>query len=123
MTTPYKSPSELATAVMRRLGLIDVNKQPTAAEQAALIDHYYDKLEELAPENLVYWPTSQIPRAVFGAMVRIVAEEFATTLGKDVPTEQIEGGPAVTIGNHGMHMLRKHVARAATGLPTKAQYF
>lgn len=123
MTTPYKSPEELATAVMRKLGMIDMNKQPTASEQSGIIDIYYDKFEELSLENLVYWPVSEIPRAVFGAIVRIVGEEFATVLGSDIPTEQSESGEAVSIGNKGMRMLRRHMAREATGLPAKANYF
>lgn len=123
MTTPYKSPEELATAVMRKLGMIDMNKQPTAVEQAGIIEIYHDKFEELAAEDLVYWPVTEIPRAVFGAITRIVGAEFATVLGKDIPTEQNESGDAVALGINGMRMLRRLMARDATGLPTKANYF
>jgi hypothetical protein len=123
MTTPTKTPEELATAVMRKLGMIDPNKQPTAAEQSMILDLYYDKMEELRGKDLVYWTETAIPRAVFGAMVRIVAEEFAPALGGDVPTEQDENGSVVSIGNMGLRMLRRHMARDATGLPTQANYF
>lgn len=123
MTTPYKSPAQLATSVMRKLGLIDPNKQPTAVEQAAIIDIYYDKFDELSLENLVYWPLAEIPRGVFGAIVRIVGEEFSTVLGQEIPTEQTEAGQAVSIGVNGMRMLRRHMARESTGLPIKASYF
>lgn len=123
MITPYKTPEDLATAVMRRLGMIDPNKQPTASEQAIILDHYYNKLEELQADDLVYWPTAQIPRAVFEALVRIIAHQFSTTLGQDVPTEQTESGDVLAIGNVGMRMLRRQMARDATGLPAKANYF
>lgn len=123
MITPYKTPEELATAVMRRLGMIDANKQPTASEQAIIIDHYYNKMEELRAEDLVYWPESQIPRAAFEALIRVIAQQFSTTLGQDVPTEQTESGDVMAIGNVGMRMLRRLMARDATGLPTMANYF
>lgn len=118
-----KTTAQLATAVMRKLGVIDVNKQPSAAEQSMIIDLYGDKYAELKAKDMVYWSQASIPQEVFGAMVRIVAEEFAPALGKDVPTEQDEDGKVVSIGNRGMKMLRRHVARDATGLPAKAQYF
>lgn len=123
MTTTTKTTSDLATAVMRKLGMIDPNKTPSAAEQSMIIDLYYDKMEELRAKELVYWSESAIPRAVFGAMVRIIAEEFAPALGADVPTEQDESGAVVSIGNMGLRMLRRQMARDATGLPTKANYF
>ena len=122
-TTTTTTPSELATAVMRRLGMIDPNKQPTASEQAIIIDHYYNKMEELRAEDLVYWSEQAIPRAVFEAMVRIIAGQFSTTLGQEVPTEQTESGDVVAIHNMGMRMLRRQMARDATGLPVKASYF
>ena len=117
-----KTSEQLATAVMRKLGLIDRMKEPTAAEQRDIIDLYEDKLEELG-EDRVYWTTDAIPRAVFGAMVRIVAEEFCLSAGKDIPTEQDESGQPVSIGNRGLMMLKRHIAREASGVPTKATYF
>lgn len=123
MTTPYKTPAELATAVMRKLGQIDMTKEPTALEQAGIIDIYYDKFEELSHEDLVYWPVAEIPREAFGAIVRIVGAEFATVLGGEIPTEQSESGNAVSLGVNGMRMLRRLMARDATGLPIKANYF
>lgn len=122
-TTTTKTLPQLATAVMRRLGMIDPNKEPTASEQAIIIDHYYNKLEELRPEDLIYWPEDAIPRAAFEAMVRIVAHQFSTTLGQDIPTEQMENGDVVAIGTAGMRMLRRHMARSASGLPIRANYF
>jgi len=123
MTNPDKTPEELATAVMRRLGLIDLRKQPSAQEQAHITDIYLDKHEELSHQNLVYWPTTAIPRAVFGAITRIVAEEFCTSVGRDIPVEQDDDGQQMSIGNHGLRMLRALMARDATGLPIKAAYF
>lgn len=121
--TTTKTTEDLALAVMRRLGLVDINKQPTAAQLAHISDVYQDKLEELIPRDKIYWSTDAIPRAVFGAMTRIVAEEVAPTFSKPVPTEQDENGQAMSIGNRGLMMLKRHMARDTTGLPTQAQYF
>lgn len=118
-----KTQAQLATSVMRKLGIIDPNKQPTAAEQAVIIDIYLDKIEELFPRDKIYWPVDDIPRAAFGAMVRIVAEEFCTAMGKDVPFEQDENGSKVSIGNKGLSMLHRLMQRDPTGLPNKANYF
>lgn len=119
----YKSQAQLATSVMRKLGIIDPNKQPTAAEQAMIIDIYLDKLEELFPRDKIYWPSDQIPRAAFGAMVRIVAEEFCTAMGKDIPKEQDENGTMQSIGNRGLSMLHRLMMRDSSGLPAMANYF
>lgn len=123
MTTSTKTPEQLATAVMRKLGIIDVTKEPTAIEQAVIIDIYNDKIEELFPRDKVFWDSDLIPRQVFGAMVRIVAEEFATIQGKDVPTEQDEDGKVISIGNRGLRMLTKIMARESADIPVKAAYF
>ena len=121
MTT--KTTQQLATAVMRRLGAIDMNKEPSAAERTWITQLYEDKIEELIPADRVYWTTAEIPQAIFGAMTRIIAEEFAPTIGMPVPTEQDESGQAMSIGNRGLMMLKRHLAVEASGLPTKAVYF
>ena len=56
-------------------------------------------------------------------MTRIIAEEFAPSIGMDIPTEQDETGNAVSIGNHGLMMLKRHMAREPSGVPTAATYF
>lgn len=114
---------ELAKAVMNRLGAIDINEEPSAAEKERIEQLYADKLEELIPKDRVYWTSDAIPGAVFGAMMRIIAEEVAPGLGMEIPTEQDENGATLTIGNRGLRMLKRHMARPATGLPTRAQYF
>ena len=118
-----KTSQDLATAVMRRLGMLDMNKEPTAAELAHIQDLYTDKLEELTGDDKVYWAAEEIPRAAFGAITRILAEEFCVSMGKDIPTEQDENGTPVSIGNRGLRMLRRHMATVGSGLPTKAVYF
>jgi hypothetical protein len=126
-----RSVHDLATAVMRRLAAIDQNEQPSAAERAQLVALYDDKYAELSSdgEDLVYWENSgdtdaeEIPNEVFGALTRIMAEEFAPTIGQAIPSEQEESGAPLSIGVKGMRMLRRHVARQASGVPTKIHSF
>ncbi len=118
-----RTKQQLATAVMRRLALTDVNKEPTANERAHIEAVYDEVLEDLSQQDKVYWISDSIPIGVFNAIVRIVAEEVCPTFGVPVPTEQDESGAAVSIGNHGRRILDRHMARSATGLPVRAQYF
>ena len=121
--------AELATAVLRRLAAIDqYNNAPSAAEQNQIGGLYDDKLAELAAMDLVYWSNSgmtvaEIPGAVFGALIRIMCEEFANTTGRDIPTEQDEDGTPLSIGNKGLRMLRRQMSRPQSDLPTPMQYF
>lgn len=118
-----KTTAQLATAVMRKLGLIDTNKEPSAGQQASIIDLYEDWVESVRPMDMIYWETAAIPRAVFAAVTRIIAEEFCNSMGRDIPTEQDENGQAVSIGNRGLMMLKRHLAREQSGVPTRATYF
>ena len=59
MTT--RTTQELATAVMRRLGAVDINKEPTDAQRSAISNLYEEKLAELIPEDRVYWTAMQYP--------------------------------------------------------------
>lgn len=121
MTT--RTTTDLSFSVMRRLGLIDLNKDPKPNERAYITQLYEEKLAELIPEERVYWDDEEIPLAVFNAMVRILAEELAPTFGAPVPVEMDESGNQVSIGIHGRRMLERHMARPASGVPTKASYF
>ncbi len=124
-----RSVHDLATAAMRRLTAIGQNEEPSAAERAQAVDLYNEKYAELAAEDLVYWDSSgdadedEIPKAVFGALTRIMAEELAPNVGQAIPSEQDENGAALSIGTKGMRMLRRHMARRATGVPTRIDYF
>jgi hypothetical protein len=121
MTT--RTTQELATAVLRRISGIDINKEPTAAQRAEVTRLYEEKLAELIPQDKIYWEEDEIPLAVFGAMTRIIAEEFAPSIGMSTSTEMDEGGDVVSMGEKGLRMLKRHMARAPSGVPTKAQYF
>lgn len=121
---------ELVTAAMRKLTAIDQNEEPSAAERTQGIALYDEKYAELDGEGLVYWDNSgdpeaaEIPERTFGALTRIMAEELAPNVGQAIPSEQDEDGTGpLSIGNKGMRMLRRIMARPASGVPTKINSF
>lgn len=116
--------AQLASDVMAiRLGAIDLNEASSASEVAKIERLYAQKYAELSRDDRVYWPYDEIPDLVCGALSRIIAEEIAPGLGMPVPTESDEDGKVVSMGTKGHRMLRRFLAREATGLRAKAEYF
>lgn len=119
-----KNVAELATDVLGvRLGVIDINKGPTAAQRARVQALYDQKYAELSQADRTYWPAAEIPDLVFGALSRIIAEEMCPGFGMPVPTEPDDSGQPVSIGTKGRRMLQRLLARDPTGLPVQAMYF
>jgi len=119
-----KSVAELTADVLGvRLGVIDINKSPTAAQRARVQSLYDQKYAELSRFDRVYWPSAEIPDLVFGALSRIIAEEMCAGFGIQVPMEPDETGQPVSIGTKGRFMLNRILATEATGLPVQATYF
>ncbi len=119
-----KNVAELAADVLGvRLGVIDINKSPTAAQRARVQSLYDQKYAEMSRFDRTYWPADEIPDLVFGALSRIIAEEMCVGLGMPVPAEPDETGQTVSIGTKGRFMLNRILATEATGLPVRATYF
>lgn len=110
-------------ALGARLGVVDIAKEPTAAQRARVERLYNQKFDELSLQDRVYWPRAEIPDLLMGALSRIIAEEMCPGLGMAVPTEMDDDGQPVSIGTKGRRLLDRLLAREATGLPTTAQYF
>lgn len=115
--------AELAADVLGvRLGVVDINKTPTAAQLARVERLYNQKYTELVQLDKAYWPSATIPDLVVGALSRIIAEELCPGFGMQIPVE-MHDGQAVSIGTKGQRMLDELLARGLTGLPTQAEYF
>lgn len=116
--------AQLAADVMAiRLGAIDVNEEPSAAELTKITRLYEQKYAELNRHDRVYWLSADIPDLVCGALSRIIAEEIAPGLGLPVPSEPDETGEVISIGTKGHRMLKRFLASEPTGLRTTAEYF
>lgn len=117
-----KTKLQLAVEVLRDLGVIDASEDldDTNDDVAFVIDKYEDKFEELrAPGlELTYWLQDEIPTPIFSILVDLIANEVAGTFGQPqskpdkIATEEVI-----------LRKLRRHVSRAATGLPVRAYYF
>jgi hypothetical protein len=109
---------ELAKAVLQELGELDAMEEP-AAEDAALIKRTYDdKLEQMRDDDLVYWSADEIPNAIFLPLKDLVTNEVRGAFGEPMPAADKQAQEDFI-----MKRIRKHMARPATGLPTKADYF
>lgn len=118
-----RTTQELATETMRLLGLLEAQEEASSEDAAHITRAYEDKFIELQHREIAYWTSTAIPKLVFRSVARIIAEEVASSFGKEVPTEFVDGGRAVSMGEKGMHDLKRIVSRERSGLPTVAQYF
>jgi len=118
-----RTKSDLATEVMRLLGLLDANESPSSNDSTLIENAYDDKWEELRLHERVYWDKGSIPNEVFRAMARIVAEDVAPIFGVQAQPEFDEGGRPVSMGTKGLFDLKRVMAREASGVPTKTAFF
>lgn len=107
-----RTTTDLATAVMLDLGLIEANETPAAADRAFIVLRYTEGLEELRDEGLVWWEANAIPLAVFPGVVGYVAVLVSEGFGKprQVPMDvEIEAAK---------RRIRRRVAKATSGEQT-----
>ena len=111
--------SELATSVLRDMGVLDASETPSADDATLVKAAYDDKYEEWQDENLVYWQLDEIPNAVFLPIRDLIVNEVKGAFGQPTPSvaEKMAQEEALKM------RLRRHVARSATGHRIKAEYF
>lgn len=122
-----RSKSDLATDVLRKLGVLDALHSASAEDAAHVEARYDDKLEELRDQGLVYWShtsrtSEDIPNAIFGALVNIMAEDQAAYYGVEIPAVSDNARP-VSCGTKGLRDLRRHMAKGPSGSPTRTVYY
>ena len=117
-----KTKIELATHVLRSLGVIDASEEPddTDADVLWVIDQYEYKYAELAAPGLelAYWSQDSIPQAIFGILSDLVANEVADSYGQPSDAATKQGSEEIILSK-----LRRHVSVERSGLPTQAEYF
>jgi hypothetical protein len=120
MTT--RTAAELATAVMRRMGLISASEDPSAEDSDYLTTLYEEKLAELAAlyvgAECIYWASSETPLAVFNVMVDLVANAAGPAFGRGASYEELAAREAMILKR-----LFAHVARPTMGLPVRGIYY
>ena len=110
--------TQLATQVLRDLNAIDASEAPDTEDETYVIGKYGTKYEELADDELCYWPLDAIPGAIFQAVCDLVALEVMGTYGTPQAPEDKEAREEVLL-----RRLRKHMRKRSSGLPVKAVYF
>lgn len=124
-----KTRQELARDVLRQLGVVDALETPPAEHSAYVEDAYGHKLAELRDKALCYWPntsrsSAEIPEAIYGALVDIMADDCADAFGvKTEPVIDADTNKPMSLGARGMRNLRRHISKRPSGEPTRAVYF
>lgn len=114
-----RTKTELSTAVMRKIGLVEALESPSSEDANYIWGEYDDKLSELKDDGLVYWTntnatTSEIPNAVFPALVKIMGAEVMPAFGLPLDAGLL---------NEGMMQLRKHISKQSSGEIVETEYF
>lgn len=113
-----RTQQELATAVLRSLGLLDALHDPDAQDKAYIIARYEDIMAELRFEEVGYWENNAIPLEIFEPLVELVGLTVSGAFGMSAMAENIEGARRVLKGR-----LRRHTSKPVTGLAIRAEYF
>lgn len=110
--------AQLATSVLRKLGILDANSSPSAADSDYVISEYDDMLAYLESRDRAYWSADEIPLSIFGPVVRLIANEVAPAFGRGTNVTDQEA-----IRELLMKPIIQHVARVPSGLPAKAKHY
>lgn len=121
------SETELATQVMRELGLVASEEVPTAAEASDILTRYYQQLLMLADEDYADWvqgpnvAADSIPAAAMPGTVQIIAYECAPMFG--VAKSQLVDAQGRTWRELGEIALRRYMRKKPSYEPVIADYF
>lgn len=112
MATPApKTLADLAKRALVDLRALRIDASPSAEQQASSDEAYRSVYEELSVQGLAYWPLEEIPVAVFRPLVQIVAQEMASSFGK-----QYSAGDALA-------RIRIVAAKPWSGRTVRATYY
>lgn len=108
----------LATRVLRDLNVIDAAETPDTEDAAFVTEKYVTKYEELADEELCYWPLDAIPGAIFQSVCDLVKNEVQSAFGTPQAPEDKEARELIIL-----RRIRRHMHKRSSGQPVKATYF
>ena len=117
------SKEALATAVLRKMGIVAAGNSPSPADSQFVKETYDQKLEEWRDRGLIYWSNTgdavaEIPAPVFQPLVALIENCVWPAFGRrSAPEDQAAREELL------LKALRRHVARPSTGLPLRVDYF
>lgn len=112
--------TQLATAVLQRLGVLDATETAAATDITYITGVWAAKWEELSAHGMevTYFSFDDIPNPVFLTIRDLVANEVRNEYGKPISSSDKEAEETVIL-----RRLRRHVSAQASGRPVKAVYF
>lgn len=114
-----KTETELATAVLKHLGVIGNGQSPDAEDLADVTAAYRSKYDEIAAPGMDYgyWLVEEIPDALFLTLRDLIALEVQTSFGQPVDAATKDALEIIVLKR-----LRRHTGRIATGLPVQSEF-
>lgn len=118
------SVSQLATAVMQHLALLDANEPIASADETYINDVWAAKWEEISANNsfrgegMTYFAYSSIPNAVFLIVRDLVANEVRGAFGLPISATEKDMEEAVILKR-----LRRHLQTRSSEKSVKAKYY
>lgn len=115
-----KTPTQLATAVLRELGAVDAAETPDSDDLTYVEGVYRDKWEELSAHGmeLTYWAYDAIPNPVFLTLRDLIMLEVMGAFGQPIPPADKDARETFILKR-----LRRHVSVQSSQRPTEADYF
>lgn len=112
--------SQLATAVLRHLSVIDANETADSADETYISDVWSAKWEELSAHGLelTYFSYDEIPNPMFLTVRDLVALEVQGTFGQPIAPAEKEAQEQIIL-----RRLRRHVQVQGSQNSAKANYF
>jgi len=110
--------SDLATAVLREMNIIDAVETPAAIDATFVTDAYNRKFDELQDRELAYWDRAEIPNSIFLVVRDLVINEVRGAYGEPMAAAEKEGQEIIIL-----RRLRRHTQRRPSGHNVVADYF
>lgn len=112
--------SQLATAVLRHLSVIDAAESADSTDESYITDVWSAKWEELSSHGaeLTYFPHDDIPNPVFLIIRDLVALEVQGNFGQPIDAATKEQLEQVIL-----RRLRRHVQVQGSRKPVRAVYY
>ena len=112
--------SQLATAALQHLGVMDATETIPAPDETYITDVWAAKWEELSAhgQELTYFSYDDIPNPVFLTIRDLVALEVQGAYGQPILPSDKEAQEQIIL-----RRLRRHVQVQASGNSARANYF
>jgi hypothetical protein len=113
-----KTTSELATAVLQKLTVLNATETASTEDAALITEVYTDKYAEWQDQELTYWVPDDIPFPLFRIIVDLIANEVRDEFGQQQTPEEKQSREQTLL-----RPLRRHMTKQTSGLPVRAKYF